>query len=702
METALLPPLGADVDKSRHRTCLQCGVCTASCGLSEDGDLFPRREMSLVQSGLVAKAASSPTIWHCYQCDDCTEGCPSSAKPSEVMADLRKRAVESYAVPRAAAKWVNTPRGFATIVVLSSALTAALTVLFGTPFPSGSEVVFRKMLPHSAIIGFYGAAVLLSIVAMSIGLRRIWTSWSFGSNKAFSVRTLGKAFIRATTDMILHRRFSKCKQHPYRGIPHAALIAGFAGLSIMAGIATLLLWTRGISDFPLLSPFKIAANLFALLLVVGLGLLLVQRIERHRAGHPGTFFDWAFLVNLLVTALSGVAVEGMRYASLGTAAYALYFVHLTSVFLFLALSAHTKLAHAIYRFAAEIFREARAIYAIEKQRPATDLRAASTAALPATFAEASAVVPFDGSLTKLSPSELSALPDNVLIDGYNRIRDRIHPETGNENRPFYPGIREIFNTALEREKDRREMARRLNASDKTPIQQWYEDAAEQSCVWWIENHLLMKHSLKSCMFCGMCTAVCPAAEHYADYNPRGIVDVALSGDENAVQTLLKSEVIWYCGQCGSCKERCTRENSVMGIISSLRQLAEIKGYHLYTTRGRQQYAGRHLWAGNFWNRGCSLYFRNGDPESHPDFGPAYNQLFDTQEEEFLRVGAHPDRDGIFGGRKIRPESLEELRQCAQAGGSLFLWQRIDAHGAANAAARRMDLETYLTTVRKEG
>ncbi len=487
----------------------------------------------------------------------------------------------------------------------------------------------------------------------------------------------------------------------------------------MAGIAAVLFFAYGTADFPMTSPFKIAANLFAVFLTAGLGILFYQRVQRHRAGAPSRFFDWAFLSNLLLTALSGLASELLRIAALERAAYIVYFIHLTTVFLFLALMPYTKLAHAVYRFAAEVLREAQEINAEDEKilRFAVGLlkkvrdKEVSTGEESASLSveqpgEGGAarevpndVVPIEASLLKLSPEDLAELPDDALVDGYNRIRDRAHPDN---RRDFFPGIQNLYDSPLEREKDRREIARWLNIQEKTPILQWYEDAANQSCVWWVQHHILMKHSLKSCMFCGMCTSVCPAAEHFAAYNPRSIVDTVLCGDEETIQSLLKSEVIWYCGQCGSCKERCTRGNSVMGIITSLRQLAEIKGFHLATVRGRQQYAGRHLWGSNFWNRGCSLYFRNGDAATHPDFGPAYKSFFETQEEEFLRVGAHPDRDGVFGGRKIRPESLNELRQCALAGGSLYLWQRIDEHGGEDAERRRMDMETYLSTIRKEG
>ncbi|MBN1380891.1 MAG: 4Fe-4S dicluster domain-containing protein, partial [Deltaproteobacteria bacterium] len=57
------------------------------------------------------------------------------------------------------------------------------------------------------------------------------------------------------------------------------------------------------------------------------------------------------------------------------------------------------------------------------------------------------------------------------------------------------------------------------------------------------------------MSCGACTALCPAAEFH-DFSPREIMTTAQEKNEEAIVELLKSETIWYCYQCGSCKTKC--------------------------------------------------------------------------------------------------------------------------------------------------
>ncbi len=297
-------------------------------------------------------------------------------------------------------------------------------------------------------------------------------------------------------------------------------------------------------------------------------------------------------------------------------------------------------------------------------------------------------------------NEFKDVSDEELISRYEELRDKSVCEGESDN--VYPNIRNIYGSALEREKDRREIHIWTTKKDKPLMQDWYETAKDKPCLWWIQNHLVAKNALKSCLRCGVCVSECPAAEYYEEYNPRIIIDAALSNDEDTIVALLKSETLWYCGQCGSCKPKCPNGNNLVGLISSLRMLSQLKGYHLYSLRGRQQYAARHLWGANLWNRACSLYFRNVDPESHPDFGPRFKEYHIKAEEEMKRLGASPDRNGSFGGRKISNETLTELRNCVYWGGSLVLWDTIEELAYNHAKEMKLSIDDYYNIVKSEG
>ena len=96
-----------------------------------------------------------------------------------------------------------------------------------------------------------------------------------------------------------------------------------------------------------------------------------------------------------------------------------------------------------------------------------------------------------------------------------------------------------------------------------------------------------EEGLNACMNCGVCTAICPAAEFY-NYDPRKIVDLVQTGDNDEIELLLKSETIWYCGECMSCKTRCPRGNTPALVIMSLRTLSQKLGFFTESEKGRQQ------------------------------------------------------------------------------------------------------------------
>ena len=94
----------------------------------------------------------------------------------------------------------------------------------------------------------------------------------------------------------------------------------------------------------------------------------------------------------------------------------------------------------------------------------------------------------------------------------------------------------------------------------------------------------MKEGLQSCMNCGVCTGVCPAAEFY-NYDPRQIVNIVQTRDDDAIEELLKSDTIWYCGECMSCRPRCPRGNTPGYVIQALRTLSQKLGFFVESEKG---------------------------------------------------------------------------------------------------------------------
>lgn len=165
--------------------------------------------------------------------------------------------------------------------------------------------------------------------------------------------------------------------------------------------------------------------------------------------------------------------------------------------------------------------------------------------------------------------------------------------------------------------------------------------------------------MNSCMNCGICTAICPAAEFY-NYDPRIIAGIVHSKDENRIEELLKSDVIWYCGECMSCKTRCPRGNTVGLIIMALRGLSQHLGYFTESEKGRQQLAIKRVVGENIVYKGYCVLPEDLVPEMHPEQGPVGEWIFENKEEVYMRVGANYNGQGSGALRKIPQGSLDEI------------------------------------------
>jgi heterodisulfide reductase subunit C len=182
--------------------------------------------------------------------------------------------------------------------------------------------------------------------------------------------------------------------------------------------------------------------------------------------------------------------------------------------------------------------------------------------------------------------------------------------------------------------------------------------------------------LKSCMNCGVCTAICPAAEFY-DYDPRIITGIIQSKDEAKIEELLKSDVIWYCGECMSCKTRCPRGNCPGLMIMALRSLSQELGYFTESEKGRQQLVIKRVVGENIVYRGYCLLPENLVPALHPEQGPVGEWIFENKDEVYKRVGANYNGEGEGALRKIPDEAIKEIYRIFEITGGFDRFDKIE-------------------------
>jgi len=210
----------------------------------------------------------------------------------------------------------------------------------------------------------------------------------------------------------------------------------------------------------------------------------------------------------------------------------------------------------------------------------------------------------------------------------------------------------------------------------------------------LREDIHFREGMNSCMNCGVCTAICPAAEFY-NYDPRMIVETVQRGDEAEIEALLKSDTIWYCGECMSCKTRCPRCNTPGLIIMALRKVSQELGYFVFSEKGRQQYALKHVIGESVLKRGYCVTPDLVKPEMHPEQGPVWEWIYEHLDDVYERLHANYRKPGAGAVREIDNESMRELHAIFDVTGGTAFLNHIDQCARQQAAEEGIDLEeTY--------
>ena len=193
----------------------------------------------------------------------------------------------------------------------------------------------------------------------------------------------------------------------------------------------------------------------------------------------------------------------------------------------------------------------------------------------------------------------------------------------------------------------------------------------------------LREGLTACMNCGVCTAVCPAAAFY-NYDPRQIVSIVQTRDDDDIEALLRSDTIWYCGECMSGRPRCPRGNTAAYVIQALRKLSQQLGFFVESEKGRQQLALKRAIGENILRTGYCIVPRLVQAKLHPEQGTVWKWILDNEEEVYGRFSENYNRPGAGALRKMSDESLEELRRIFDITGGTEMFDTIERHSERKA------------------
>ncbi len=197
--------------------------------------------------------------------------------------------------------------------------------------------------------------------------------------------------------------------------------------------------------------------------------------------------------------------------------------------------------------------------------------------------------------------------------------------------------------------------------------------------------------LNSCMNCGVCTAICSASEFY-NYQPRIILDIVQSKDNNRIEELLKSDTIWYCGECMSCKTRCPRGNTTGLVIMALRSLSQDLGFFIESEKGRQQLFMKRIVGDWIIKHGYCLYLEGIGTDMYPEQGPIWDWFQENWSTVMNRLGANYKGAGPGILRKVPQESLDELKKIFDITGGTERFENIEKYSKDKAKKMNMEFD----------
>jgi len=356
------------------KKCMQCGTCSSTCDLSPDDRPFPSKEMAWAGWGLKDRLMNDPDVWLCHQCNDCSTRCPRGARPGDVLAAVRQASVIHWAYPNFLGRWANEPSAililFSLPIILLSiamALKDPIEKALGINHAAGEKIIFAysNIFPHWLLISFFSLISLIVILVMVIGVKRFWNAIHQFSEKTGSVtpvKNISASFFATIKNVITHNNFSKCTDESPRFWSHLLVFFGFLALCIVTfWIITArinpLLAKNFIYPFSFLSPWKVLANIGGASLLLGLVLMMWDRLFKNENANSGSYFDWVFIGTLFLVVITGFVTEVLHYVRLEPHRHLIYFAHLVFVLALILYLPYSKFAHMVYRATAMVFAE---------------------------------------------------------------------------------------------------------------------------------------------------------------------------------------------------------------------------------------------------------------------------------------------------------------------------------------------------------
>jgi quinone-modifying oxidoreductase subunit QmoC len=354
------------------KKCYQCATCSVVCNVTPEGNPFPRKEMVLAQWGQKDRLVTSPDVWLCHQCSDCTAYCPRGAKPGEVLNAIRKQSIKEVALVPFFAKIATDPSLVWLLFAIPAALFYIILVVLGNgsftaPRAEGNIMAYHKFVPVPVIDTVFILTALFAAVSAFTGIKRLWAGMEATTGGVQGSGSPLSHLMPAISEILAHKRFADCTVNKGRQLGHMLLFYAFAGLAVVTTWAIVYLYGFellgiqpfgpfhfGESPYPMSDPVKLLALASSAAFAVGAVLILMNRTGQAAKAGMGSYFDWIFLTMVIGVGATGMLSWALRVADV-EAGYFIYYLHLVFVWSLFAYAPYSKFAHLFYRTTAMVF-----------------------------------------------------------------------------------------------------------------------------------------------------------------------------------------------------------------------------------------------------------------------------------------------------------------------------------------------------------
>jgi len=337
--------------------CYHCGTCTAICPLSEEGFLFPRKKIRLMQMGLESQLESSVEPWLCYYCGDCTKTCPRDANPGELMMSLRRYLTSTY-------DWTGLSKKFYTSEVWELAWILFFAVLVVISFlvvlPSFGYQYTAELTPEGGVkvnsfapipiveaFDWIMALIVASLLISNIIRMYYKIIWKNSKTKV-SLWVHIREFWLLIFNFAVQPKFSKCDDKRY-WLSHWFLMSGYTIMFIV--IVVYLPWFQTEEILPVWDPQRWLGYYATFGLLFGLTVAIIGRFRKKDVKFQFSHIsDWLFLIMLTLTVITGILIHIFRINGMPMATFISYIAHMAVLVPMILIEVpFSKWSHLAYR-----------------------------------------------------------------------------------------------------------------------------------------------------------------------------------------------------------------------------------------------------------------------------------------------------------------------------------------------------------------